>query len=550
MLNYKDPDYTEIFIDRQKRLSELREDPNILAAMRVHYRENPWDFITDWGMTFDPRQLEKGKLASVPFILWPKQGEYLKWAVSRWKAGEYGIVEKSRDCGVTWLSVALAVTLFLFVPGYSAGFGSAKEAKVDTKGDPDCIFEKIRFFLKNIPVEFMPVGYVERIHSGFMKLVNPENDASITGDAGDQIGRGGRKAMWFIDEAAFIDHQLLVDNALSASTNCHIDISTYNGNGNLYYKKSMRFDKTRRKFIFDWRDDPRKDEIWYKKQKDEKDPITVAQEIDRDPNASAEDVFIPSKWVKASIDLHKLIGVSPTGIRVTGFDPADTGDAKAYVNRHGYVVTAADIMIDGDITQAIPWVYNQAFNNRSDVLAYDADGMGAPAMKLTFDSYAANAMPIVPYYGSGELSDPGKRHGEDPEHPNNELRKNKDLFINFRAQAATWLRDRFEAAYYVRKQIENGGVVMALDVDKIISIDSSCARQFELVSELSRPKRIYTNDGKIKVESKKEMKKRQIESPNLFDACKMAFAIKTTARKKRSRTKSRSIRARDRGLGL
>lgn len=550
MINYMNPDYTDVFKRRQLRLNEVRSCPQLLKAMKVHYAQNPWDFITDWGMTFDPRQLEKGLLANVPFIVWPKQVEYLKWVMRQWKAGEYGIVEKSRDCGVTWLSVGLAVTLFLFVPGYAAGFGSAKEAKVDTKGDPDCIFEKIRFFIKNIPAEFLPKGYIPRLHSGFMKLINPENGASITGDAGDQIGRGGRKSMWLVDEAAFVEHQLLVDNSLSNATNCHIDISTYNGNGNLFYRKSMKWDKTRRKFIFDWRDDPRKDDIWYKKQKEEKDPITVAQEIDRDPNASAEDVFIPSKWVKAAIDLHKVMGIQPTGIRVTGFDPADVGDAKSYVSRHGFVVTAADLMLEGDITNAIPWVYDAAFKDRSDVLTYDADGMGAPIMKLTFDQYAAGRIPILPYYGSGEVVDKKKRYGEDPENPDKTLKTNEDLFENYRAQSATGLRDRFEGAYNVRQKLDQGIFVMGLDTNKIISIDSSCAKMFELVAELSRPKRIYTNDGKIKVESKKEMKARGVESPNLFDACKMAFAVKVPKRKKSKNIETRHIRVRDRGLGL
>jgi hypothetical protein len=99
--------------------------------------------------------------------------------------------------------------------------------------------------------------------------------------------------------------------------------------------------------------------------------------------------------------------------------------------------------------------------------------------------------------------------------------------------------------------VEKGSVVMGIDTSKLISIDSSCAAQFELVAELSRPKRIYTNDGKIKVESKKEMKARNVTSPNLFDACKMAFAVRTVSlRKASNRIKTRSIRVRDRGVGM
>ncbi len=550
MLDYLNPDYTEVFIRRQKKLQELQGNPQLLAALKMYYRDNPWDFITDWGFTFDPRQIEKGLLPSIPFILWPRQMDYLKWLDERWKAGEYGIVEKSRDCGVTWLTVAYAVTNWLFVPGFSMGFGSAKEDKVDRKGDPDCIFEKIRFFKDKLPPEFMPEGFVDRLHNGFMKLINPESGATITGDAGDQMGRGGRKSIYCVDEAAFVERQQAVDNALSQSTNCHIDVSTYNGNGNIFYRKSMRFHGTRRKFIFDWRDDPRKDDAWYAKLKDEKDPVTIAQEVDRDPNASAEDVFIPSQWVQAAIDLHKLIKVEPTGIRVTAFDPADTGDAKAIVSRHGYVVTAAELLNDGDITQAIPWAYNKAFLAHSEILRYDADGMGSPVMKLTFNAYAQSNLKIVPYYGSGEIENPERRYGEVDGVQDYSMKKNKDTFLNFRAQAATWLRDRFEQAYIVRKQIEDGGVVMNIDFDKIISLDSNCENFFELVAELSRPKRIYTDNGKIKVESKKAMKSRGVASPNLFDSCKMAFATKMPRPRSNRNVATRSIRARDPGLGL
>lgn len=552
MINYLNPDYTDVFIERQIKLANIRSNPQLLQAMKIHYRYNPWDFITDWGFTFDPRQIEKGKLATIPFILWERQVEFLHWLMERWQASEYGLVEKSRDCGVTWLCVGFTVACWLFVPGFSAGFGSAKEAKVDKKGDPDCIFEKIRFFLKYVPIEFYPNGYVERVHSGFMKLVNPETEATITGDAGDEIGRGGRKSMWIVDEAAFVDHQQMVANAISASTNFHLDVSTYNGNGNLFYKKAMKFDKTNHKFIFDWRDDPRKDDEWYAKQKREKDSVTVAQEIDRDPNASAEDVFIPSKWVNAAIDLHKLIKVPPTGLKVTAFDPADVGDARAVVCKHGYVITAAELLHDGDITQAIPWAYEQAYNHQADALVYDADGMGAPTMKMSFENCAAGRMQTIPFYGSGSIVDKEKRYGEDPAHPDKTLKKNKDKFLNYRAQTATWLRDLFEESYNVRQQIEAGGVAVGVDVSKIISIDSSCTALFELVAELSRPRRQWTTNGKIKVESKKDMKSRQIESPNLFDGGIMATSVRKlvplSGTKKRVQT--RTIRARDPGLGL
>ncbi len=45
----------------------------------------------------------------------------------------------------------------------------------------------------------------------------------------------------------------------------------------------------------------------------------------------------------------------------------------------------------------------------------------------------------------------------------------------------------------------------------------------QLISELTAPKWELTENGKIKIESKKAMKKRGIDSPNLADALIMAY---------------------------
>ena len=47
----------------------------------------------------------------------------------------------------------------------------------------------------------------------------------------------------------------------------------------------------------------------------------------------------------------------------------------------------------------------------------------------------------------------------------------------------------------------------------------------EFISEMSRILRDTDNNGKDKVESKKDLAKRGIPSPNLFDGGVMAFAV-------------------------
>jgi hypothetical protein len=551
MIDYQHPDYTDIYESRRHKIAWLADQirdnkEQALAMLRTYYTAHPWDFISDWGMTVDPRNIERGLSADVPFVLWPRQIEYVQWLYSRWQSGERGLCEKSRDCGVTWLFVGFGVCEWLFQPGFSMGIGSRKEQLVDHLGDLDSIFEKIRYFTLSLPSILLPEGFDPKKHLTYMRCVNPEIGSTITGEAGDEIGRGGRKSIYIVDEAAKIERQGLVDRALSATTNCQIDVGTPNGTGNAFYKKRMRMDKTDKLFIFDWRDDPRKDQSWYARQISEHDAVTVAQEIDRDYNASQEDSFIPAPWVSAAIDAHVTLGFGAEGVRVTAFDPADTGDARAVANRYGSIIKEAREKRDGDITQAIPWAVDIADEFRADKFIFDADGMGTPAMKLSLQRLSVGRMEVVGYHGSAGVVDPDlparKRQTIQKAYREGDMsleswgsteKTNRDTYVNFRAQTWSYLRDRFEATYHAIQQVQNGARVLNVDPDHLISIDSRCKNITELQSELSRPKRIYTDNGKIKVESKDSMRRRGVESTNLADVVVMAYSVTAVAKSKK-----------------
>lgn len=519
-----------------ERLKWLYKNRSAIAPLKMYYKANPWDFITDWGVTFEPRNIERELIATIPFVLWPKQEELVRWMHGRWKARQRGLVEKSRDFGVTWIAVGFGVTMFLFHRDFICGYGSRKEELVDKRGDEKSIFEKLWFFLENLPGIFRPAGMNERLHRSHMRISNPEMGGALIGEAGDQIGRGGRTSIYMVDEAAFIERQERVDSALSQTTNCQIDISTVNTSGNAFYKKRQRFNGTDRIFICDWRDDPRKDDEWYRKQCEEHDEATVAQEIDRDYNATSEDSFIPAKWVTAAIDAHKLLGFKPSGMRVTAFDPADTGDARAVANRWGSVILEADQLDKGDITNAIPWAVDHSDAFRADTFIFDADGMGAPVMKVALQQDALrtrlqlNRTAVLAYNGSGGVVDGGesrraKYHEKD--------KPPVDIYANYRAQTWTWVYERFRLTYEAVTRARAGHVVQ-FDPDMLISIDSGCKFLHELVAELSRPFRMHTPNGKILVESKKHMREiRNVDSPNMADCVVMAISVRApTAQKK------------------
>src|SRR5574343_378344 len=102
------PDYSPIYKERAQRLDKIRKTPGMIEGLKEYYKTHPVEFINDWGMTFDPRNAEVNLPTVVPFILFPKQSEFITWTIDRWRNREDGLAEKSRDMGVSWLCVAIA----------------------------------------------------------------------------------------------------------------------------------------------------------------------------------------------------------------------------------------------------------------------------------------------------------------------------------------------------------------------------------------------------------------------------------------------------------
>jgi len=77
-------------------------------------------------------------------------------------------------------------------------------------------------------------------------------------------------------------------------------------------------------FTFHWRSDPRKDDAWYQKECAKIDnPVMVAQELDLNYSASAEDLLLLNEWVRSAVDAHTKLGITPTGQCLGAMDVAD-----------------------------------------------------------------------------------------------------------------------------------------------------------------------------------------------------------------------------------
>ena len=510
--DFRNPDYVQVFEWRAERLRRIRENPSCIPAMKAYYRDHPAQFIIDWGMTYDPRNPERGLPASIPFLLFPRQEEWVEWFMERWASQEPGITEKTRDMGMSWLTIGLGCTVCLHRQGMAVGFGSRKEEYVDKIGSPKSLFEKARTFMGMLPREFRG-GWNRKLNAPHMRVIFPETESVMTGESGDGIGRGDRAGFYIVDESAFLERPHLVDASLSATTNCRQDISTPNGMGNSFAQR--RHSGKVKVFTFHWRDDPRKDQAWYDKQVAELDPVTVAQEIDINYSASVEGVLIPSAWVQAAVDAHKKLGIEPTGERFGALDVADEGkDKNAYAGRHGILLNLIEEWSgkDSDIFGTVQKAFDLTDEHGGERFDYDADGLGSGVRgdaRVINEQRTEQKRPLLqiqPFRGSGGVIDPdGEMVAK---------RKNKDFFANLKAQSWWALRIRFQRTY--RAVVEG----MEYNPGQIISIDSRLSILSKLTLELSQPTYHINGTGKVVVDKSPDGTK----SPNLGDAVMILYA--------------------------
>ena len=237
-----------------------------------------------------------------------------------------------------------------------------------------------------------------------------------------------------------------------------------------------------------------------------------------EPRQDDDAVIIKRSWILAAIDAHVKLGFEASGARRIGYDVADSGQDKcANVYARGSVVSWADEWKAGEdeLLKSCSRTYNAARERQASV-AYDSIGVGA---------------------GSGakfnEINEQRKTEGEtfmvqhagfnaggavcDPDSTYLPGRTNKDMFSNIKAQAWWMLADRFRNTYNAVQRGEK------FSDDQLISIASDCPHLDKLIDELSTPRRDYDANGRVKVESKKDLAKRDVASPNLADAFVMCF---------------------------
>lgn len=478
-------------------------------------------WINYYAWTFDPRLPPLGLPAHVPFILWPQQEEFLLFVDDHYRHPGPWLADKSRGVGLTWLICAYYVHHWLYVPGFVGGLGSRKEELVDKHGDPNTLFSKIRYIIDNLPAKMRPEGFDQdrRRCDNLLRIVNPANNSSIIGEGGDNIGRGGRTSMYVVDEKASVEQQALVDRALSFTTNTQGDISTPNGMNHFGRKRHGMLGDVD-VFTLMWYYDPAKNphyesgrkpehNEWYELQKEIHDKVTIAQEVDCDYQASVEGTFIPPEWIEAAVDFE----IDAEGVAACGFDPAGQGKNEAvYTSRIGPVVNDPIVLPYDSVVQAAWAAVDKAEEERMEVMSYDMGGLGQSIGGLL--QYGDREIKFK-YNGVDNSSAASDEFVVDQVGEQSENKRYYDMFGNLRAELWWRVRERFRKVYEHRNKIR------FYRPDEMISIPNHALLKQQLGAPLLKYK---GGGGKKMVESKVDMRKRGVDSPDIADSLVLSFA--------------------------
>lgn len=530
------PNYLGVYAWRMKTLKQLRADPEMLANAKQYYKTRPGEFIQHWMDTYNPRHKT---LKWMPFVFFWRQQEFIDYLYQLDQDNENGLVEKCRDIGATWLVCAYTIWAWLFLDDDATGWGSRKQELVDKLGDPDSIFEKMRLLIKRLPKIWLPEGYKAREHATFMKLLNPENGSTVTGESGDNIGRGGRKKRYIKDESAHYERPEKIEAALGDNTNVQLDISSVNGLGNVFHRRrEAGIDWSPginiepgyvRVFVFDWRHHPEKNQAWYdaRKAKAEREGMQhiFAQEVDRNYAAAIQNTVISYEWIQAAVDAHLIIPclrIPPPDTWMAGLDVADEGlDRNALALRQWVILRDCAEWGERDPGVTTRRAIAMCRDHRGIKVQYDSIGIGSNVRsefnRLLIDEKRLTKQDIdfIAWNAGAAVVNPWDRLIPDDD----QSLLNKDFFGNMKAQAWWSIRTRFYKTWRVIEAIKRGEKPPNYTADELISLDSSMKLILQLMKELAQPT-LGDSAGMRTIVNKKPP---GTKSPNLADAVIMAF---------------------------
>lgn len=244
------------------------------------------------------------------------------------------------------------------------------------------------------------------------------------------------------------------------------------------------------------------------------------------PRESNDRVVIKRSWIMAAVDAHKTVkplSGSWVGNITLGYDVADDGnDKNATTAMDGSVAIHLDQWkADTDeLMKSSKRVHSLAKELGAHQIGYDSIGVGAgTGSHLNESGWRKH----FKFNAGGGVADPDKRYARA------DKVKNKDYFSNIKAQTWWSVADRLRNTYLAVTKPDE----YQFDAAEMISISSECDSKLldTLIDELATPLRDFDKAGKVMVESKKDLAKRDVKSPNLADSFVIANSRGILARR-------------------
>jgi len=211
----------------------------------------------------------------------------------------------------------------------------------------------------------------------------------------------------------------------------------------------------------------------------------------------------------------------PKGVKVAAHDPSDTGnDSKGYALRHDSIIYEVAEKDTGEIDEGCDWAISKALRDSADWFVWDGDGMGTGLKRQISDSLSGKRTQFHMFRGS--LSGSGQDKADDiymkSDDDENNPKTYSETFKNNRAQYYMEMAERFYNTY---RCVVKGEYV---DPDDMISLNSEGIENIQgLRSEVCRIPLKENNTGLYQIQTKLEMKKAGIASPNMADAIMMVL---------------------------
>ena len=308
--------YEENLRWRAEMLDKCSRDSMFLAAVRELFYKDVLFAFNGFFYTLDVRKRPRH---NQPFCTYEDyQDKTILDIVGHINGKRDLVLEKSRDMGASWMVIGSFFWVWLN-PAGGGDFllGSRIEDYVDKAGDMRTLIQKARYLLYRLPPWLLPDGFNRNKHDNFMRLLNPETGATITGESNNaNFSTGGRYAAVLFDEfAKWETTDTPAWTAAGDATPCRIAISTPFGAAGRYY--DLITDGFTDKITLHWSRHPEKSDgmycplpkpedaesvidqtnyvglrsPWYDKECERRSDVEVAQELDIDYIGAGHPVF-------------------------------------------------------------------------------------------------------------------------------------------------------------------------------------------------------------------------------------------------------------------